>query len=910
MSGISGLAAGIGAAAPGIAQGVGNMVQQGQANNAVQGINTQIANDPQMQQLQSNSPPAMDSAANPLTDPNHPAWGVMANMTGGQGGPLPGGNGGGALPVQMHQRGGVVGYEDGGTVSHATGVKQPAWDIVKQSVKNVAHDVFGGGAAAKAGEDIANRPAQVDKAVDEATGYQNGGLVRLNQGVPVRQPGFEKGPAVPVGPNNTIVGQPTARGGMLSMENGGPVPGESPTAGSTGLGQGITPASTDGIMKFDAGGVVPTGFVQQPGISGVPMTGRGASFVEGMQAGQNLGHNIQQAWLSHEARSANAEGAAAAASDTGVADQQPSALDKAKDAVEGFFHHLHGMSLDENSKPNSASAVPGSAGGATPGLAGAQSAAPGSIPPGPTAGQAGPAIPGAPPGAAAAPAGGATAAPPAAGAPVPAQQPGAPGPGAQPGGASPPGAGQPNGQSPAGGTTTPQVTPEQKSATLQAAQAAATDPQTRSGTPDQSPAASGLPHSLTTYQWDQSNQKIQQAVRAAAQAGEDPAKVYESLTAMRTAHIQGQVLRQYGAANVALQNGDMDAVKKALANANYYLPNGQGISFKTATQADVDAAKKTNPSDTAKVGDLMYRNPFYGMFGHENDQQFQTVTPMHLQMLGAAALDPRTVNQAITSMYSAQMEAQSSRMKAQGEADTGQGRLFIGQSDLIKAGVDQRLEAGRNYLNVANGEKSEAEASYWRAKSTDPKNGGQLKVTMNDYNKASQEAIASVRQNVQGKNRVVPDMVTGTNGKPVPNISPAAGRSVPNAGAVPSLYQGMSANTQQKVENLGAQLAGANIGMLQPQEAADVAARVVRWEESGSKSTHLDPATHTQQPDVILDGKSNAVHVWTGNGYRSVWATPNLDTSSNGGSKDEALPTSGPNAGAGGNSETNDFPNA
>ncbi len=870
----TGASAFIGAAAPGVAQGINTAINappsQDAANNAVNAGHAMMANDPQIQALQGTIP-GMDSPQNPLYDPNHPAWGVLANMTGGQGGPLPGGNGG-ASPV---------------------------------------------------------------------TGMQNGGVVRLDNGKKTVRPEFEKGPALPTGPNNTVTAPPTARGGMLSMENGGPVPGYEPTAGSTGLGQGITPARTEGevqtfacggmVQGFDAGGVVPTGFVQQPGISGVPMNGRGAALVEGLQAGQNLGHNIQQAWLTHEARAGMAQGTDAALSDSGAANQaNEGPLGKAKDAVEGFFQHLHDMSLGESHKPNNPagapngltppSAIPAGAGGAAPGAAAPQGAAPGAGP--------APAISGAP-----APQGGAANPAPAAGAPVPGQQPGAqpagaspagqgqpggqppggqtpavspgqqPGaqPGAQPAGASPAGQGQPGGQPPGG--QTPAVSPVQQQATLSAAQMAAQDPATKSGTPDQSAAQSGLPHSMTTYQWDQSNQMIQKAVHAAALAGEDPAKVYESLTAMRTAHIQGQVMRQYDTAYVALQNGNMDAVKQALSNANYYLPNGKGIDFKTAD----DAAVKADPTGNTKVGDLMYRNPFYGMFGHEKDQLYQTVTPMHLQMLAAATLDSRTVSQAVTSMYSAQQEAESNRLKARGEFNSGAGRLGIGQAAIQRAGIDQQLEAGRNYLNVASGELKESQAGYWQAKSGDAKGGGQLKVMMNDYNKAGQEAIQSVRGNVQGKARVEPPMVPDPNnpGKMIPNLSPAAGKSIPSAGAVPSLYQGMSANTQQKTENLAAQFAGANIGIVPPQEAGDIAARVVHFEEGGGKSTHMDPTSHTQQLDVIFDGKTNAVHVWTGNGYKSIWATPVIDRE---GGKGSALPTD-EGGGGSGNSTPEDMPN-
>jgi hypothetical protein len=841
----------IGAAAPGIAQG------------AQQGINAyqnHVDNSmlPQTQDLANGAKASVDAPdlPNPLSDPNHPAWNVMANMTGGQGGPLIGGN------------------------------------------------------VSDAGAPMAINTSNARPALPDNMGMQNGGLVRQNFGKAQVMPAMTRGPyapgqALPTGPNNTVTAPPTARGGMLTMENGGPVPAYDPTTRSTGLGQGITPASTEGqILTMDSGGVVPSGFVQQPGLTGVPMSGRGAALVEGLQAGQNLGHNFQQQWQENEYRTkagANAYNTAMTdvnnpppANGTDYAEASP--LDHAKAAVEGFFKTIHDHTLGDHDKPNNASAIPGAgAPGANPGQPGAapntgstatvpgaagagapganpsQPGLPAVVPGAPAPGNPGAAgAPGQPPPGIAAPGNAAPAIP------VGGAAGGSPAPGAQPGA-------QPNGQPPSGGPT-----PVAKALSQDAVQTANASVGAKTGTPAQSPAESGLAHSLTPAQWQKMTQMKAVALAAGIRAGEDPQKLAESLDAAQNAHFQGQIVKQLATANVAFQNGDMDATKKALANVNYYLPNGQDIKFKPADAANVAA----DPTGQTKIGDPMYANPFHGLAGHESEPEYTKIDSNHIQMLGVAALDPMNVQKAMLAQYSAQNERQIGMLKAQGEYLQGKGRADFGSANLQNADTNAKLAGGKDFLNRMSGVAKEKEGEMWAAKAGQEKQGGQFKVTEADYNRLGQEAIAGVRGNVQGKLRTPPAMIPDPNdptGKTmIPNMSPGAGKPAPSGEAIPSLYQGMSANTQNKVENLSAQIAGSNVGLVNPQEAGDIAARVIRFDEGGGKGTHMNPVNHKVEPDVILDPAGNSLHVWTGNGYKAVWASPNLDRSSG---KESALPT-------------------
>ena len=912
MSG-SGLAALVGAAAPGVAQGVGNAVSSYQDYQKDKALDQSTAN--------------ATGSGSGMADAAHPVWSFLNNLTGkptgaataqpgtpGATGALPldgmpemgAGdfpmNGGarvpgmGAAPMQM-MRGGVVGYDKGGVVDNGSGtpIHKATWgELAQTAVSEVGHALFDSGAgkrAADSSRDSVDRAqGQADKAV---TGYQNGGVVRLNNGNPAIAPAFERGPALPVGPNNTVVGTPSPRMGMLGMENGGPVPGALPLSqGSLGLGQGITPAGTEGqILTMDAGGVVPDGFHEQQGISGVPMNGRGAALIEGVQAGQNIGHNLQQAWREHAARSAVADQASQTISadvnnpDDGSNHPQ-GVVGQAKDAVEGFFHHLFGGTLDDNHKPNADSALPGvspPAGAAAP---------PVSVPPdgapAPASGAGGPALP--------LPAGGpapAAGAPPAGAAPAPSPLPagGQPGPGASP----QPAAGQPQ---PGQGPVDPKATQDVAQVTA-AKQLVASDPNVQAGVPSKSPEASGKPHSLTPEYWRQNNLLMQKAVRAAAMAGEDPAKVYESLTAMRNAHFQGQVLKQAATAYQAFQNNDMKSVEQAIKNINYYLPNGQDIEVKKATAADAAADKTGN----TQVGDLMHANPYYKMYGHDGEPQYTKIDLPYLQQIGTAALDPRTVQEAQIKSYSAQQEAQSNRTKAQGEADTGLGRKFTGLAAIKNANSKEAMLDVDARLKRADAGLKDAQASWYNQRGPGG-NTGQPKISMASLTALQKQAYDMTNSLVQGQPTTTAPMIpqTGDDGKPVmgpdgkpvmiPNMSPAAGKQLPDPTRIPVWMKNpdgtpFSPEQQHNVAVLGGQIASANAGLpgMNVARAVELGSRITQQETK--PTSHKDPKTGKPMKDFVYNQADGTAHIWMGNAYENVYLRPNVADEGGGGGPGE-----------------------
>lgn len=706
----------------------------------------------------------------------------------------------------------------------------PVWGVMNNLTGNPGNAPLPGGGGPAAGAIPAPPQGAAPMGAQPVAGMQNGGVVKLNHGSPVIQPEFTRGPALPTGPNS-----------------------------------GIVPASTQGqILTMDAGGVVPDGYIPQASGVNSRMSGGGAGFVQGLMAGQTIGHNLRQAWLEHESRSSAAKYADAA---TGVDVNNPASgeetphpqgvLGKAKDAVEGFFKHMHEVSLDDNHSPNGTAAaapVP------TAGDSGAGGSTEGAIPAPATAspdgvGAAPPAVPAVPAtgdaGAPAAPVGAAAPAGPAVGAP-PVGGPSA--------GATPP-AGQPGGQ-PAVPVTA------QQQATSDAAKLTAADPEVRQGIPQKTPAQSGLPHSMTPDHWAKLNELRRKAVVAAAAAGEDPGKVYESLTAMQNAHFQGQMLKQLGTANVALQNGDMKSVKQSLMNLNYYLPDGQDIKFRQASPADVQA----DQTGQTKPGDLMYRNPFFGMYGHQNEPEFTSVTAQHLQMLGAAALNPQTIQDTMLKSYSAQMEARNKAATAAAEGATGEGRRLIGAAAYQRANNETQLLDVTRRLKIAQGDLAEANAGKADRWVPTTKNSGQPKITMASMRNAQTDAANYVDHAIQGQMTTAPIMDADGN----PSLSPAAGKSIHDPSRVPTIFQGLTADQQEGVKNIASQVNAANLGMpgMNPAKAADLAARVIRYQTK--PTTHLNPQTHKAEKDFVYDPENGTAHVWVGNNYENVYLKPNV----------------------------------
>jgi hypothetical protein len=879
------LAAGLTAAAPGVMQAGQNYAAgtqaQKAANAGMAGANAQIENDPTMQAIQNGTGGA------DMTDPNHPVWGVLGAVTGAPGAP--------ALP----------------TMASATQLPP---------------------------------------------GFQNGGVVRANNfGSKTIRPSFNRGPALPTGPNNTVV--PSAMQTPEQYQHGGMVhaggmrmnaqPARAlPMAPHSPLPQaGITPASTEGqVLTMDQGGEVPAGaygsnvsggqgYQQMAGVPQPAVSGPAAGFVAGFQGGMNIGHNLKQQWDENNAKNQTAATDYAAAH-FGDHDSngnpisptyQPSAVDDpvgyAKNKVEGFFDFLHSKTLDFGShKPNAAQGVPAPSAATTPGEQQGPpipTAAGGPAPAAPTPGAPSPV---APAGAAssAPPPQAATATPPAS----PAAPPASTGAGGTP---APAGAGAPtpaataplppaaSGQNSGGSVPLP----VQGAMSADAAQTALKDPAVQAGTPDKTPAQSGLAHSLTPEDWQKMNELKSKAIAAAVQAGEDPVKVSQSIDAIQTAHFQGQVLRQYGAANQALLRGDMPAVKQALANVNYYLPNGQDIKFKNSTADDVKSGAATAP------GQIMALNPFYGMYGHEQDQQYMAVTPQNLHQWATSALDPVGFGSALNQSYVSQMEARAKSVSAQGELLRGKGIDETGQANISKANNAQAMLPIEAQLKQTQGAMNLAHAGlYNREPNASAKGNGRPSVSAAALRAAQNDAIKQTNDNFIGtpgqQPATIPDPISG---QPMPN--PRAGTPTLDTTRVNPRFQlngkPFSPQDQQAISSMAGIIAANNVDnpAMSKMEASNLATQIRQYSLAAkgnpSGGTHKGPdgknypniVTHNGVSAVWMDGSYHSFHTDGPPIADAAGAAPGATVASNG---DDGASPAGESGGGGGGDY--DIPNA
>jgi hypothetical protein len=128
-------------------------------------------------------------------------------------------------------------------------------------------------------------------------------------------------------------------------------------------------------------------------------------------------------------------------------------------------------------------------------------------------------------------------------------------------------------------------------------------------------------------------------------------------------------------------------------------------------------------------------------------------------------------------------------------------------------------------------------------------------------------------------------------------VNPHAGMSQHDPGQIPSALQGLNPNQRTAVKQYGGNIAAANMDMPK-EEAADIAARVVRIQGSKTPVTHVGP-DGKRALDYVTDPKSGRAWIWVGNTYRPFYTAPNM--TDEGPAPSPMSPSSG--AGGGGGSE-------
>ena len=869
----------------------------------------------------------------PMSHPNHPMWGLLHHVSGA-------GKDGGAIPSGPPQ---------------TSALRQP---------QQAEPDFSGQPMMGKGGvvTPVSKMPptGPLPANFGSARNYQQGGPVQ-NYGSQTRSlpmfPGRAQG-AIPAGSGRAMgqgITPASTEGQMFVGANGGPVPDNTdpqakamhdyfvhgggpsapPTLGHAGGGpiEGYEDAGPVGSM-----GMPPTGSAWTPmqpaqSASSLGMT-RGTGFVGGMGDGMTVMKNIQDNWRQHEMRNA--------AQDAQTASEK-SNLDMYREShgipgdpqrtggIEGavgdgvhyltskFFDLMHGKTIDDQAAagpdgvpPTHTGPIPGTT---SPG-AGQAVQAPPAPPGGPAAG-----TPAAPTGGAA-PAQGATppgqpgkpGAPgqpgtPGTPAPVPTPAPDGPTPQAAPGAppapdasagppplpkAPPPAPNSPSGVAARGnaGAIAANADPVQASASGTAEGDASATLKSNSS-PAQVPGKGGTKISLDQQDWEDLEKAKWKAARAATNAGMDGNQLYQSMTQLQTAHLQGQYVKWIGNATTALANGDQDQVEKSLKAASYYLPNGQPLKLHKATDDDVAADK----SGQVQKGQFIVQNPFYGMPGHDtaNEPKQVAITPMTLAQMGQAAQDPTAFATAQQAQYVAGAKANAELMQTQGARDTGAGRLAWGQGQNIRAQVDY----ARAPTDIANTQAQTqlrlAQAGYERQRQSNQ--GGGVKIKPSDVAKSQQEASKVVDDEFQGPLVTAPAFVTNPQdpkGAMIPN--PQGNRPMRDSTKINPLYSALTDPADRgQVKAYAGEIASANLSSgMTAQEAAEAGARLVTEDKytashGGQPSTHVNPQTKKSEKNVVTymgkgnDGKDHpAFRVWADGHYIHGWQTTNVSSDESG----------------------------
>lgn len=375
-----------------------------------------------------------------------------------------------------------------------------------------------------------------------------------------------------------------------------------------------------------------------------------------------------------------------------------------------------------------------------------------------------------------------------------------------------------------------------------AVQSAAANPAAQAGKPEDTPSQSDKPHSISTQQWDQWDANIDKAVTLAAQAGHDPGQVRAALEANRNSFIQGHVLRNLSAANVALLNGDNKGVETALKNAYYYMPDGQNLTVQK------------------QGGQLMYQDPISPMTG-DGKPNMIPVDAAHIQMLGQAMLDPMNVQTTIQNVRSAAAKIELEHQQGLAARDTGTGNKLKGTGIYMKAQSDLHRDNSTNYKNYAEGDAARTRASaidfHLRNLATKMPNMDP------EILKAANSASDQFDKQAQGELVTIPTMISDTRpgheGEMTENPSPNAGKTMRDTSKIPAELKSLTPSQQMEGRAIAGSITLANRGM-PPAEAVRLAALYASGKSTPPKNT--PKVDGKPMKNVYTDSKTGDTHVW------------------------------------------------
>ena len=375
-------------------------------------------------------------------------------------------------------------------------------------------------------------------------------------------------------------------------------------------------------------------------------------------------------------------------------------------------------------------------------------------------------------------------------------------------------------------------------------------------TPQQSPASSGKPHSLGPEFWDANQRKIMSAVAAATRAGKDPAAVYEHLNAVRNGFFQSNVLKNLSAANIALQNGDSDAVAKAMKNVYYYFPDGKELDVKRDADGTVIYQDPITPY-IDQNGDPTSAPSFHGK---ANKPNMVPITPQHLQLLATAALDPMKVGDIIAGTRAAAAKQQLEFAQAEGARMTGLGRYQTSLARMKEAQNRGELIPSEKYNNLTKGDLNRARAAHLGWVDDQIKLGGGNQKLDPQVEKGAHDAAAAVNQMAVGVETVEPDTVqqgTDKKGNPVMVPNQRAGQKTMDTSRVHPALKGVNAETLAGIQAEAGNIfiANAHDGM-----SAHDAAQLATQAYQAKHQTHDEGGKKV--PNYLINRKEGYGKVW------------------------------------------------
>jgi hypothetical protein len=385
------------------------------------------------------------------------------------------------------------------------------------------------------------------------------------------------------------------------------------------------------------------------------------------------------------------------------------------------------------------------------------------------------------------------------------------------------------------------------------------------------------------------------AARAATAAGMDGNQVYQSLTNLQTAHLQGQYMKWGGVALQRLQNGDQDGVEQAVKAMSYYLPNGAPLQLHKATAEE--ATQYSQPGNPVTAGTFIVQNPFAGMPGHEGSPTKVPLTAISLSSMLQAAQDPVAFGTGLQGQYVAGAKASAELQRAHAAQTLASGRNMMGQAAVRNSLTNEALSPYRGAEMQGNADRNTAVANKL-ASDQATGGGGGTKVTIANLRAAQNDSSKQYMDSSQGEITQQPAMVPNPNDPthkammPNPQANKPGVRDIANRDPV---FAGQTQEDIQQGAALAGELHGANIES-DSRTIVRAAAQIINYNKSVAKDPHnppqhINPQTKKPDKDVVTDmvkgrkgvgdGQDHpAKFIWNPakQSYDRFWLSANIDT--------------------------------